>query len=83
MSMCYEALNRLDLALRDVETVLNSEPNNLMALEIAERVKRALEKNGLKVNDTVIELPPDYVESPCALPPPKVMKVKAQKKEEQ
>lgn len=79
-SRCYEALNRLDLALRDVGTVLNIEPNNLMALEIAERVKQALEEKGLKVNDTVIELPPDYVESPCALPPPKVMKVKTRKK---
>ncbi|KAK6131875.1 hypothetical protein DH2020_034383 [Rehmannia glutinosa] len=34
---CYEALNRLDLALRDVGTVLKMEPNNLMAIEIAER----------------------------------------------
>ncbi|KAB1208939.1 Tetratricopeptide repeat protein 1 [Morella rubra] len=77
---CYEALNRLDLALRDIGTVLSIEPNNLMALEIAERVKQALEKKGLKVNDTVIELPPDYVEPPCALPEPKVVKVKTRKK---
>ncbi|XP_030954690.1 protein PHOX1-like [Quercus lobata] len=77
---CYEALNRLDLALRDVSTVLDIEPNNLMALEIAERVKQALEKKGLKVNDTVIELPLNYVEPQCSLPPPKVMKVKKRKK---
>lgn len=77
---CYEALNRLDLALRDVSTVLNLEPNNLMAFEIAERVKQALEKRGLKVNDTVIELPPDYVEPSFALPEPKVVKAKMRKK---
>ncbi|KAF5482263.1 hypothetical protein F2P56_002848 [Juglans regia] len=77
---CYEALNRLDLALRDVTTVSNLEPNNLMAFEIAERVKQALEKRGLKVNDTVIELPPDYVEPSFALPEPKVAKAKMRKK---
>ncbi|PON68524.1 N-terminal acetyltransferase A, auxiliary subunit [Parasponia andersonii] len=77
---CYEALNRLDLALRDVGTVLKMEPNNVMALEIAERVKTALEKKGLKVSDTVIELPPDYVEPPISLPPQKVVKAKSRKK---
>ena len=33
---CYEALNRLDLALRDVSTVVKMEPDNVMALEISE-----------------------------------------------
>ena len=77
---CYEALNRLDLALRDVSTVLNIEPNNVMALEIAERVKMTLVKKGLKVNDTVIELPPDYVEPPISQPSQKVAKDKPRKK---
>nr|XP_043627346.1 protein PHOX4-like [Erigeron canadensis] len=36
---CYEALNRVDLASKDVSFVLDMEPKNLMALEIAERVK--------------------------------------------
>ncbi|GFQ00443.1 protein unc-45 homolog b [Phtheirospermum japonicum] len=45
-SRCYEALNRLELALRDVNNVLTMEPNNLTALEIADRVKRAVEKTG-------------------------------------
>ncbi|XP_071729577.1 protein PHOX1-like [Rutidosis leptorrhynchoides] len=36
---CYEALNRLDLALKDVSVVLDMEPKNLMALEIFDRVK--------------------------------------------
>lgn len=77
---CYEALNRLDLALRDVSTVLKMEPNNIMALEISDKVKSALEEKGLRVNDTEIELPPDYVEPPYALPDKKVVKEKTHKK---
>ncbi|KAF8407181.1 hypothetical protein HHK36_006307 [Tetracentron sinense] len=77
---CYEALNRLDLAMRDVSTVLNMEPNNLMALEIAERVKKAIEKKGVKVNDKGIILTPEHIESPYASPPCKVMKEKTRKK---
>lgn len=77
---CYEALNRLDLALRDVGTVVKMDPNNTMALEILERVKNALEEKGLRVNDTKIELPLDYVEPPNALPPEKAAKEKARKK---
>ncbi|KAI3781977.1 hypothetical protein L2E82_12005 [Cichorium intybus] len=42
---CYEALNRLDLALRDVNMVLVLEPNNLMAMEIIDRVKSRMEPN--------------------------------------
>ncbi|XVF88266.1 hypothetical protein PTKIN_Ptkin19aG0036100 [Pterospermum kingtungense] len=77
---CYEALNRLELAFRDVNTVLNMEPKNIMALEILERVRNALEKKGLRVNDTVIELPPEYFEPPSALQIPKVVKKKTKKK---
>jgi len=77
---CYEALNRLDLALRDVRTVLKIEPNNVMALEISEKVENALEERGLRVNDIVIELPPNYVEPPSALTPEKVVKEKMRKK---
>ncbi|KAL2333684.1 hypothetical protein Fmac_014897 [Flemingia macrophylla] len=65
---CYEALNRLDFALRDVSTVLKMEPNNIMALEVSHKVKHALEVKGLVVNDTEIELPPDYVEPPSTFP---------------
>jgi len=61
---CYEALNRLDFALRDVSTVLKIEPNNVMALEVSDKVKQALEVKGLVVNDTEIELPPDYTGPP-------------------
>ncbi|CAL0320171.1 unnamed protein product [Lupinus luteus] len=77
---CYDALNRLDLALRDVSTVLKMEPNNIMATEISDNVKRALEKKGLIVNDTEIELPPDYAEPPYALPTKEVVKEKMHKK---
>ncbi|KAK7347137.1 hypothetical protein VNO80_21664 [Phaseolus coccineus] len=77
---CYEALNRLDFALRDVSTVLKMEPNNVMALEISEKVKNALEEKGLRVNDTIIELPPNYVEPPSALTPEKAVKEKMRKK---
>ncbi|KAL2338447.1 hypothetical protein Fmac_012893 [Flemingia macrophylla] len=77
---CYEALNRLDIALRDVTTVVRMEPNNLMALEILEKVKSALEEKGFRVDDTLIEVPPDYVESPNAFPPENVLKEKRHKK---
>lgn len=82
---CYEALNRLDLAIRDVSTVLKMEPNNFMASEISERVKKTIEQKGLRVNDTVIELPPEYVEPPVAsskLAKQKTKKKKGKKVEE-
>ncbi|XP_044471872.1 protein PHOX1-like isoform X2 [Mangifera indica] len=77
---CYESLNRLDLAFRDVTTVLNLEKDNAMALEIAERVKKELESRGLRVNDTVIELSPDYVEPPIGSFASKMVKEKMKKK---
>ncbi|CAI9787392.1 unnamed protein product [Fraxinus pennsylvanica] len=46
---CYEALNRLDLALNDVMTVLKMEPNNFMAAEIEGRVKTAIEKRAPQI----------------------------------
>ncbi|GKD79098.1 PHOX1-like protein, partial [Tanacetum coccineum] len=45
---CYEALNRLDLALRDVNMVLDTEPKNLMAAEILDRVKSRMEDKLIK-----------------------------------
>ncbi|KAL0382930.1 UNVERIFIED_CONTAM: protein PHOX1 [Sesamum calycinum] len=78
---CYEALNRLDLALRDVGTVLKIEPNNLMAIEIAERVKKTIERQGSRENEIPMDLVPlpEYLEPP-PLPQPKVPKEKARKK---
>ncbi|KAK6135504.1 hypothetical protein DH2020_030757 [Rehmannia glutinosa] len=73
---CYEALNRLDLALRDVGTVLKMEPNNLMAIEIAERVKNTIERHGSREN----EIPPiDLVPLPEYYEP-KAPKEKGRKK---
>ncbi|CAN6477362.1 unnamed protein product [Victoria cruziana] len=51
---CYEALDRLDLALIDVTKVLNVEPNNMTALELSERLKKGIEKVGIKVNDVAV-----------------------------
>lgn len=75
---CYEGLNRLDLAWRDIDTVLSMEPNNLTALEIAERVKQAIEVRG---DDGVYDHPvPEYVDPPCASPPAKAVKEVTKKK---
>ncbi|XP_059641473.1 protein PHOX1-like [Cornus florida] len=77
---CYEALNRLELALRDVNIVLDMEPNNLTALEIADSVKEAMEKRGLNVEDKDIVLPPEYVEPLRPSPSRKALKEKVKKK---
>ncbi|KAL3497324.1 hypothetical protein ACH5RR_040056 [Cinchona calisaya] len=75
---CYEALNRLDLALRDVNNVLSMEPNNLTALEIADMVKKAIEEKAVQDKDIV--LPPEYVEPPRASISSKSVKDKVKKK---
>lgn len=77
---CYEALNRLDLALRDVNMVLSMEPNNLTASEIAERVKMTIAEKGTDVNDEPDDLASESSESTCASPPPKVVKERTRKK---
>ncbi|XP_019453030.1 PREDICTED: HSP-interacting protein-like isoform X2 [Lupinus angustifolius] len=77
---CFKDLNRIDLALRDVRTVVKMEPNNVTALDLYENVKNALEEKGLRVSDMTIELPLDYVEPPTTLPPQKVVKEKTRKK---
>ncbi|WOK98283.1 heat shock protein STI1-like [Canna indica] len=51
---CFEALNGLDLACKDVDLVLSLEPNNLTALEISERVKKYLEKKGISSDDKAV-----------------------------
>ncbi|XP_076936113.1 protein PHOX1-like isoform X2 [Bidens hawaiensis] len=55
---CYEALNRLDLALNDVNMVLDIEPNNLMATEILERVNSRMgdKLTAEKVNESQQEV---------------------------
>ncbi|XP_068643825.1 protein PHOX1 isoform X2 [Aristolochia californica] len=59
---CYESLNRLEWAFRDASLVLSSETNNLMAQEIADRVKQALERKGVKVDEKELLLVPEYIE---------------------
>ncbi|KAI3446839.1 hypothetical protein Pfo_003504 [Paulownia fortunei] len=78
---CYEALNRLDLALRDVGTVLKMEQNNLMANEIEERLKKTFERQGSRFNEIPIDLVPlpEYIE-PLASPESKGPKEKAKEK---
>ncbi|GJN12919.1 hypothetical protein PR202_ga31244 [Eleusine coracana subsp. coracana] len=44
---CFEALDRLDLACRDVENVLGLEPNNVTALELYESMKEVIEEEVL------------------------------------
>ncbi|KAE8674414.1 protein MEMO1-like [Hibiscus syriacus] len=53
---CYEALNKLDLAYRDVYNVLTMEPKNLSALDIMESVKKAMEEQGITVNENELGL---------------------------
>ncbi|KAK4369251.1 hypothetical protein RND71_013043 [Anisodus tanguticus] len=81
---CYEALNRLDLAQRDVNRVLEMEPNNLMATEISERVKTTIEQKGVGANDVPVDLipVPEYVEPPFASKE-KALKKKIKKVEEE
>ncbi|KAG6414228.1 hypothetical protein SASPL_126946 [Salvia splendens] len=59
---CYEALNKLDLARRDVGTVLKMEPNNLMAIEISERVEIIIERQGSSENEIPVNF--EYLEPP-------------------
>ncbi|KAL2346691.1 hypothetical protein Fmac_000691 [Flemingia macrophylla] len=47
---CYRALNRFDLALRDVHLVLGMEPNNLNALELLESLAKSTEAMGVPVD---------------------------------
>ncbi|KAG5103353.1 hypothetical protein JHK84_048322 [Glycine max] len=53
---CYEALNRVDLAMRDVRVVLNLEPNNSMALEVLDSLRMTMEEKGIFVDETEIAL---------------------------
>ncbi|PON71313.1 N-terminal acetyltransferase A, auxiliary subunit [Parasponia andersonii] len=75
---CYEALNRLDLALRDVNTVLSMEPNNLNALEILEGMKKVMSEKGIVVDEKEIGL--TKVELPSSSRLRKVVQEKVKKK---
>lgn len=76
---CYEALNRFDLALRDVNYVLSLEPNNLNALEILESLRKTMEEKGITVDEKEISLA--SVEQPPTAPMrKKVVREKPKKK---
>lgn len=78
---CFEALNRLDLAWRDVSFVLNMEPNNQTALEISGGLKNVMEEKGIKVDDIGIGIPPVCTISPGGSPSRKIVKEKKLLKE--
>ncbi|EPS66286.1 hypothetical protein M569_08489, partial [Genlisea aurea] len=59
---CYEALNRLDFAVRDVDTVLSMEPNNSNALEFADRIRKGIEEKGVEVARDFMESESERVE---------------------
>ncbi|KAL8206284.1 hypothetical protein R6Q57_009835 [Mikania cordata] len=81
---CYEALNRLDLALRDVNMVLDIEPNNLMATEILDRVKSRMEDklNEEKVNESEQQIDSSQLPKPLKEKSHKKKRNKTDKKSE-
>ncbi|XP_047048300.1 protein PHOX1-like [Lolium rigidum] len=69
---CFEALGRLDLAARDVERVLAAEPGNLTAVDLGERVRRAMVEKGFVVDEmAVLQTPEEVV---AAAPKPRKKK---------
>ncbi|XP_047047174.1 protein PHOX1-like [Lolium rigidum] len=58
---CFEALGRLDLAARDVERVLAAEPGNLTAVDLGERVRRAMVEKGFVVDEKAVMQTPEEV----------------------
>lgn len=83
-SRCYEALDRLDLALRDVNMVLDIEPNNLMAIEILDRVKSRMgdKLTQEKVNESEHEIDSSHNSKPLKEKVHKKKKNKPDKKSE-
>lgn len=58
---CFEALGRLDLAARDVDRVLAAEPGNLTAVDLGERVRRAMVEKGFVVDEMAVLQTPEEV----------------------
>ncbi|KAL5201609.1 hypothetical protein ABZP36_035963 [Zizania latifolia] len=74
---CFEALGRLDLACRDVNKVLAVEPNNLTALDVADRIKKSMDEKGIVLDDK--EVMPTPEEVVAAAPKQKPRKKKGRK----
>lgn len=80
-AQCYEALNRLDFAFRDVNNVLSMEPNNSSALEVLESVKKCMIEKGIVIDEKMKEFGLDSSgEAHGALRLHKVLKEKFKKK---
>ncbi|TKY58119.1 Tetratricopeptide repeat protein 1 [Spatholobus suberectus] len=78
---CYEALSRVDLAMRDVRVVLNWEPNNSTALEVLDSLRKTMDEKGIVVDETEIALATLQPEPPSARLR-KVVREKIKKKKE-
>ncbi|KMT18989.1 hypothetical protein BVRB_2g030860 [Beta vulgaris subsp. vulgaris] len=78
---CFEALNRLDLAWRDVSIVLNMEPNNQTALELGDGLRLTMEEKGIKVDENEIAMAIESALSPSSTPSRKIAKEKKVAKE--
>lgn len=74
---CFEALGRLDLAYRDVAKVLAVEPNTLTAIDVGDRVKKAMDEKGIVMDDK--EAMPSPEEVVAAAPKQKPRKKKGRK----
>lgn len=77
---CYEALERLDLALRDVNNVLLMEPNSQAALEIADSLKKTSMEKGIHFEEKETVLPPDHVEPTYTTVTRKIVKDRGRKR---
>ncbi|XP_050219849.1 protein PHOX1-like [Mercurialis annua] len=75
---CYEALNRLDLAFRDVSSVLSMEPNNLTGLELLESVRKGMAEKGVDFDERLVNLGDEEENGVARLR--KVVKEKVKKK---
>lgn len=78
---CFEALNRFDLALRDVSIVLNMEPNNQAALDFDEGLKKVMEEKGIEVDENELALAIEQTLSLGSTPSRKIAKEKKITKE--
>ena len=80
---CYEALNRVDLAMRDVRVVLNLEPNNSTALEVLDSLRMTMEEKGIVVDETEIALAAlQHQPEPASARLRKIVREKIKKKKE-
>uniref|UniRef100_A0A7C8ZS18 PB1 domain-containing protein n=1 Tax=Opuntia streptacantha TaxID=393608 RepID=A0A7C8ZS18_OPUST len=77
---CFETLNRFDLAWRDVNLVLNMEPNNQTALEMRDGLKKVMEEKGINVDEIEVPMTPEQNDSPGVSVLRKNVKQKSSKK---